>query len=420
MRARWVAAGVVTALALGAGGWLALRAPRDPVAAARAFYAAQPRYLQPVPYTPVPEGLPDLRSETCGSCHPEFYAEWLASTHARAWLDDAQFQEELKKSRSQKGRDVTWMCVNCHTPLENQLERLVVGLDDGDHGRPRYVANPHFDATLQHDAIGCATCHVRDGVVLGPYGDTAAPHPVRQAPELLGSGVCTQCHQAQAVFAEIPLGCFFDTGRELAEGPYADEGYTCQRCHMPEVERPLGPASPTARATRRHWFGGSGIPKRPEDEPAVAAMRAHYPDGARLEWVELPASAAAGQPLRLRFSVTNAGAGHRLPTGDPERHLELTARVRGPHGAVLAERTETLGAVYQWDPIELLEDTRLAPRESRSFELELTAPALGPLTLELTGATWRMHEKDFDYHQLEGRYVRGRVFFAEERELPVE
>ena len=88
----------------------------------------------------------------------------------------------------------------------------------------------------------------------------------------------------------------------------------------------------------------------------------------------------------------------------------LPARPRGRLTTRLIDRSIALGR----------DDTRLAPREARSFTLELTAPAAGPLTLELVGATWRMHEKDFDYHELDGRYVRGRVFVHEERELPVD
>jgi hypothetical protein len=246
------------------GSWLAPRQPTAPagptLADARAFYAAQETYLRPIPHSELPEGLPDLRAETCGGCHQAIYEEWQVSTHARAWLDDAQFQEELAKATKTPGQDYSWTCVNCHTPLEDQLPRLVAELEGGQIDRPRYVENPHFDPELQLEAITCATCHVRDGVVLGPYGDTPAPHPVRKAPDLLASQVCTQCHQAQAHFPELSLACVFDTGQELARGPYAAEGATCQTCHMPEVHRPLTPGGPE-RATRRHWFGGSLIPK---------------------------------------------------------------------------------------------------------------------------------------------------------------
>ncbi len=181
------------------------------MADAEAFYSGQPELLRPFPVTAVPQGLPDLKASTCGACHAEIYAEWRVSTHARAWEDDAQFMAELHKS-TQPDSDTGWMCVNCHTPVANQLPRLVAGLRNGALNQPIYVDNPAYDAELQLEAITCAACHVRDGVVLGPYGDTAAPHATRRDPTLLTEQVCTQCHQATAHFPELTLACMFNTG----------------------------------------------------------------------------------------------------------------------------------------------------------------------------------------------------------------
>ncbi|TPW10211.1 MAG: hypothetical protein FD129_1972, partial [bacterium] len=204
---------------------------------ARAFYASQPRFLRPVPHSNTPSGLVDLRAESCGRCHVEIYEEWRISTHARAWRDDPQFLEELKKTTATPGRDAGWICMNCHTPLESQLPRLVTALVDGDRGRPVYVDNPNFDPKLQDDAITCAACHVKDGVVLGPWGDTKAPHPVTKSEELLSAAVCTQCHEADEALPDVELACVFDTGTSFAAGPWAAEGKTCQDCHMPVIDR---------------------------------------------------------------------------------------------------------------------------------------------------------------------------------------
>jgi hypothetical protein len=150
--------------------------PRDTVVdRAMSFYETRASYEQPVVATVVPQGLVDLRAETCGACHEAIYQEWAVSTHRRAWLDDAQFQKELAKS---SGADdparggVSWLCVNCHTPVAAQLEKLVVGLTDERIERPEYVTNPTFDEALQHDSVTCATCHVRNGIV---YGRTETP-----------------------------------------------------------------------------------------------------------------------------------------------------------------------------------------------------------------------------------------------------
>ena len=179
--------------------------PDEVLAKAAAFYESRPLYERPHPYTEIPVGLPDLRAATCGACHTEIYKEWQLSTHRRAWLDDAQFMEELAKSRgahneSDEQNDVGWMCVNCHTPLVNQLPELVIGLENDDISKPIYAKNPSFDPVLQLDAITCATCHVQNGIVYGPFGDTDAPHPVAKGDYLLTEENCIRCHQAEAIF----------------------------------------------------------------------------------------------------------------------------------------------------------------------------------------------------------------------------
>ncbi len=386
---------------------------------ARAFYASQSVYLQPFPYAATPAGLPNVRAETCGRCHREIYDEWRVSTHAHAWLDDLQFQAELAKSRST--HDLGWICVNCHTPLENQLERLVVGLEDGHVGRPRYIDNPSFDRALQLEAITCAVCHVRGGVILGPYGDaSAAPHPVLKAPALLTPELCTRCHQAKASFPEVTLACVFDTGAEFSGGPYATDGAACQTCHMPVVERPLTHLGTPKRKTRRHWFGGSLIPKKPAYAAELEPLKAHYPDGLAARWMEPPKQVRAGETVTLQFEAHNAAAGHMLPTGDPERHVLLSAHVTGPDGAQLAHQEVRFGAVYQWSPtIKKLGDTRLKPTERRTFSLRFTAPATGPLQLRLVASKWRINEDALRYHDLEGKIVAGRTFIDRTTTLPV-
>ncbi|MCA9668746.1 MAG: hypothetical protein KC503_24300 [Myxococcales bacterium] len=396
------------------------------LAKARAFYQSKPQYMRPFPYTPLPRGLPDLRAETCGACHRAIYSEWRVSTHARAWLDDAQFQEELHKSRKQ---GVDWMCVNCHTPLVNQLPELVVGLRDGELTKPIKVKNPRFDKRLQRDAITCAVCHVRDGVVLGPFGAAkGAPHPVRRAPELLRAELCTRCHQAQHYFKQINLACMFNTGRELRAGWYGKRGYTCQRCHMPEVKRPLiglpddkKPTTPV-RKTRRHWFGGSLIPKHPRFAKGLAPLRAHYPDGMTLGWQALPERVPAGKRVTLRFRVTNAEAGHMLPTGDPERFILVTATVKGSDGRKLARRQERFGSLYRWSPeIKLVRDTRLAPKDTRSFTLDIDVPKkASALRVELVATKHRISDENVKYHHLEGRVVPSRRFFSKTRTIRVD
>lgn len=409
---------------------------------AMAFYATRAYYEQPVIATEVPEGLKDLTAETCGVCHQAIYEEWAVSTHRRAWLDDAQFQKELQKSRGTgdpaRG-DVSWLCVNCHTPVVAQLENLVVGLGNGQVSEPEYAANPTFDRSLQLDAVTCATCHVRNGIIYGPFGDTNAPHPTARDDALRGVGVCIRCHEAERLYTSENLGCFFSTGREWAESSYSKTGQTCQSCHMPEVERELATGFGTpVRMTRRHWFGGSLIPKKPEYEAEIAPLREVYGNGLTIalqevtpELAALAATAPALAPQDRSFAATrsitcdrckrelavviaNDRAGHYMPTGDPERHVDVEVTVRLGRKAV--GRTWTrIGSRYAWWPeVQLLADTRIPPGEKRA--LIVSVPSGGEVEIVATKA--RMYEEAFDFHHLQGQYVRAREFFRTTYTIP--
>ncbi len=418
--------GLVAVICLGAALFWWLR-PDDPyarmsddeiLAAAEAFYESRPYFERPFPYSEVPEGLPDMRSETCGQCHGDVHDEWSISTHARAWEDDAQFMEELAKSSGEyyedQDDDFGWMCVNCHTPMINQLERLVVDLEDDNIGQPVYVDNPVFDEQLQQDAIGCATCHVEDATVYGPRGDTDAPHPVARDEEMADERNCLRCHQAEEEYPDHALGCYFTTGDEWSHSPAAKEGMACQDCHMPQTERQLATGYDTPeRQTRHHWFGGSLIPKHPDFEEELEKLKPIFGSGATLSVDEDPGADCdeadeTCRPLSVR--VHNRYAGHLFPTGDPERHVEVDITVRDDDGQKLTTAFERIGSVYEWYPeIELQSDNRIEPGESLYIDIDW--PAFDEaVTVEIEAHKYRMYEDDFDYHDLEGRYVRGRHF----------
>ncbi len=408
-------------------------APEDAVERAWAFYDSRPYFQRPKPPTEVPAGLPDMRAETCGACHGEIYEEWKLSTHRRAWLDDAQFQAELAKSRSahnpDSDDDVGWMCVNCHTPMMNQLDQLVVGIEDADIGQPVYVDNPEFDETMQQEAITCATCHVRDGTVYGPFGDTDAPHPTAKDPNLLSEQTCTQCHQAQAEWPKRNLGCYFTTGDEWEGSTHAQTDQTCQSCHMPEVTRKLAEAfDRPERKTRRHWFGGSLIAKHPKFKEELEPLRKVYGTGIEIELIEPPADAEpAGEPdpeynegstrcdtdepcRRLWVRLTNKNAGHNFPTGDPERHADIEVVARSNGGEVIARAKDRIASRYEWWPeIKKLTDNRIAAGDHHDIVLEVPASEES-FTVEIVGHKYRMYKEAFEHHELEGKYVRGRQF----------
>ena len=420
----WIAGAVVVVIAAVIGWWLH-EPDDDPYAdlsdeeilqKAEAFYESRPYFERPFPYSEVPEGMADMTSETCGSCHGEKYREWSISTHRRAYKDDAQFMEELAKSRGEyyedQDADYGWMCVNCHTPMVNQLEQLVIDLEDDDIGQPVYVDNPFFDEEMQQDAIGCATCHVADGTVYGPRGDTDAPHPVERDDRLTDERNCVRCHQAEEEYPQHLLGCYFTTGDEFQHSSAADDGKSCQHCHMPETTRPIADVGDVEeRNTRRHWFGGSLIPKHPDFEEEISELLPIFGSGATLYLDAPPDVDCDDNPLDcLAVRVHNKYAGHLFPTGDPERHVEVDVTVTDDDGEPLAEKFKRIGSKFQWYPeLELLSDNRIKPGDSLFIDVDWPDTD-GELHVEIVAYKYRMYEDDFDYHDLENRYVRGRHF----------
>ena len=199
---------------------------------------------------------------------------------------------------------------------------------------------------------------------------------------------------------------------------------------MPEIERKLAFAFDTPiRKTRRHWFGGSLIPKKPEYESEIAPLRKIYGDGVTITHEEVtnelrelaaraPALAPADQKMARKLSVrcrrcsrelaiiiTNDRAGHYVPTGDPERHVDVEITVS--KNGMLRGRTWTrIGSRYAWWPeVKLLADTRIPPGQRRV--LIVSVPKGGEV--EVVASKARMYEAAFEYHHLEGRYVRARL-----------
>ncbi len=343
------------------------------LAATNAFFATRPAYERPFAtgFEKVP-GLVDLSARTCAACHPDTHGEWSASVHAQAWVDP-QYQAEIGKS------DNRWLCLNCHTPLLTQQDKWPRGLVDEDVERPIWAANPAFDAELREEGITCAACHVREGAIAGPGRAKEAPHPLVVDPDLSSGALCRRCHDVQATYPGKNFICTFETGAELDAGPWAAEGATCVSCHMPRGEKSA------------HWWRGAGIPKLadgpyppPEANPFGLAMQAEVVEGS------------------LHLKLTNANAGHKLPTGDPERWVQVDVGMIDEEGATLASEELRIGQVWSWDPPTKESDNRLGPRESRVEIIELPDWVK---RVVVVASNHRISKENAEYHEL-GSYPR--------------
>jgi len=341
-----------------------------------------------IPNQQVPAGLTSLSARACGACHQQHYAEWQVSTHAQAWHDQ-QFQAEIKKETS------PFMCINCHTPLQNQQEYKVTGLLDGDLYRPVKEKNPAFDPSLQQEGITCASCHVRDGAVIGTTGNKNAPHKTVKDPEFLSEKLCISCHNATAILTP-ELVCTFETGDEWQAGPFFGEK-NCISCHMAEEFRENVPGAGKA-LSHQHYFAGSGIPKHDTLQTKGLNGLVFYPSS-------VAATLPAGEELRFSLKVKNELAGHRVPTGDPERYFLITLELKNPAGKVLASQTERIGEKWQWYPeAKKLADNNLYPGEERTYVFNYLPQATGILILNLTVTKHRLAPEFAEYNKLDDSY----------------
>jgi hypothetical protein len=260
----------------------------------------------------------DLSAKSCGECHTEIHAEWKESAHARSWIDPI-YQAHIKEKTKPEA------CHDCHIPqsvLPVAPKRV----------KPRQE--------LLDDGVSCASCHVHEGKVHGPYGAKTDAHPSVKSDLFTGNSVdlCQTCHRV-APKPVISLGLDFENAK------LADQGKSCKGCHMPEVERHLsvdpktGKPAGDKRQGRVHRFLGP-------DHKEMAAKA-----------FELKSEEKNG---KLVLSLANL-AGHRLP-GLTLRSYDVTFEVLDAAGKVLASKE---GKIDEKNPL----------RELTSLIVEIDKPA---------------------------------------------
>lgn len=320
------------------------------------------------PRTPVLEasalGVTGLKASDCGTCHTAVASEWSTSIHAAAWTDP-QFQAELHKDP-----EVGWLCLNCHTPLANQQPERVISFDD--IRAPVTIANPSFDAELREEGVTCLTCHWREEGIATTRANVRAPHATVHDPDLAGDQTCTVCHQATARL-EDALVCHFNTG---SEKDAAGVKQACTDCHMPVVSRGSGHG-------RLHSWPGSGLGKGSSEPPAGL-------NGLDLEGPNLSPEG------ELEFTLVNARAGHMLPSGDPERYLDVRASLLDGSGGTVSSQRWRIGQTWVWSPrAEKTDDNRLGVGERRVMRW---APGAKGASIRLTVEHVRLSPENLDYH----------------------
>lgn len=228
--------------------------------------------------------------------------------------------------------------------------------------------NPNFDPDLQHEGVTCTACHLRAGRIVGVFGDTDAPHPVKKLDD--PNQVCVRCHVVEGerwdtFFRFPPCGTVAEIRSTRQSGVHSDEvavqdtaDLGCVQCHMPLVTRPLVEGG-KMRPVRRHlWRGGH--------DPEMVK------DGLEIRFEEV--AFASLDRRTFAVTLTNVGAAHYLPTGTPDRHLTVNLRLLDSQGKVLKQQKHTIKRTVMWRPFIVdLWDTRLLRWQPRTYELSFSA-----------------------------------------------
>jgi hypothetical protein len=251
----FVALGFVLAFAVGSGG--------------DARGDAHPRLPGPSPRGRA-EGY-DARAENarCEACHEDVAAEWRGSLHQRAWTDPVFTSAYVLEPIA--------FCRGCHAPEADARSSPPEGA--------RAVG------------VGCVTCHVEDGEIIGARGraPSGEVHGVRADPRLATTAACASCHEFD--FPRRQGALMQGTVTEHRQSRHADS--SCQTCHMKASRGPSG------KPRRDHRFAA-------HDDPALLRSA-------------VEARAAGRSERTITVSLRAGRVGHAFPTGDMFRRLEVRA-----------------------------------------------------------------------------------------------
>ena len=200
-------------------------------------------------------------SASCKECHPEIYAQWEKSHHARPLLGVAGgpilqpvvTASAFKIAKPEDATLKTFPCFKCHAPQITRWAEDSVGKEIA----AALMKDPIDKATLGKVQITCKVCHIdvasthrildgkpnlpQEGVI---YGSKSGAHDAKDFPKMeksaiLGQAIfCGQCHGTGPNFEfAYPVQCATLYGSY--QHNYLPNGglQSCQDCHMTEKDK---------------------------------------------------------------------------------------------------------------------------------------------------------------------------------------
>lgn len=339
-------------------------------------------------------------SDRCGSCHRDIFKMWQKSGHANS-MESAAFLESFRQSQTEWGEERSRICLHCHAPT-------VVETGDWD-----------LSDKVTWEGVSCDVCHSLVDVDLsghaprmrldigdvkrGPITDAASTgHEVAYSPLHEKAIACAPCHE----YTNADGTPIMTTFSEWRNSQAAEDGKTCQSCHMWRTEAAV--VDPRVQRASQAVVNLHEMPGGHSLHQLLKALDIEYD----LE--------RTGNNLNATVRIANV-IGHAVPTGMPGRQIILTVRVEadamdpivdvrdfGNHFVDAAgDPVEHVWGFFE-SGIQLDADTRIAADSewSETFRYSLPQDAVAYFRIRL----------EYMYSTADMRYEATRfVFFSEGR-----
>jgi hypothetical protein len=268
--------------------------------------------------------MADRTPDGCAECHQETVRQWTASKHAIGWTNPDFVTESADLTEER--------CLPCHAPAPL--------LDQPPLERPRLRDD------LRECGVDCNTCHALQSAYAGPY-DTWGPHPTKIDRERLRQlPFCGTCHAMEV----HEYNALYVDSLEPSEKPRL-----CAECHMP---------ARVARLTQGHLMSRLHPERIVRDHSFPAYTEEVTRDA--VEASEPTLQRGKDHRVDLHFTLTNRGAGHRIPTGEyGHRELRILAELLDSEGRVMGTKERSLFAKRT---------NGLIPGEPTSFSFSIDLP----------------------------------------------
>lgn len=297
-------------------------------------------------------------SVACSSCHSNRYNEWSTSAMILG-INDVVFKKFYDNAPTMLKTE----CLYCHAPAA-VLEK-----------------DMNFDLETSKEQIPCDFCHTATKLIpgknfstyaheagFGKLGNLKDPetnvHEGRYSEFHTISEFCSGCHQYK--FNDvIDVDNTYEEWKNLR---FPSEAKQCQECHMrPYAIKDEGKVVVYFRNT----FDGP--------EKVAFGMDA---DGTAMKLLASGVKLEAAKELKkILVSITNSGAGHKLPgAAHGLRRLVLEVKGLDKSGKTVFEKTEEMGITlldgngketyFFWDAKSVARDSRIPTGTTKIFAFE--------------------------------------------------